>query len=150
MNNNTIALNAPMNELLASLEAFYAKLQHYHWYVKGRAFFTVHAKLEEYYDEVREDIDEVAEALLMIGGAPVSTMAQFTALSKIAEDSGAYVSADELLPVVSDDYSTLNALASDVKSRAESEGNALISALMDDLIAQFSKAHWMISQSLMD
>lgn len=142
-------LNVSMNELLSSLEVFYHKLQSYHWYVKGHAFFTVHAQLESYYDEVSEEIDEVAETLLMIGGAPVSTLKEFLELSKVSEAEGVYIKADELLPKVRDDYALLEKLAEGVKSTAEEEGNALVSAKMDDLIESFSKAIWMISQSLM-
>ena len=138
-----------MNELLSSLEVFYHKLQSYHWYVKGHAFFTVHAQLESYYDEVSEEIDEVAETLLMIGGAPVSTLKEFLELSKVSEAEGVYIKADELLPKVRDDYALLEKLAEGVKSTAEEEGNVLVSAKMDDLIESFSKAIWMISQSLM-
>ncbi len=142
-------LNVSMNELLSSLEVFYHKLQSYHWYVKGHAFFTVHAQLESYYDEVSEEIDEVAETLLMIGGAPVSTLKEFLELSKVSEAEGVYIKADDLLPKVRDDYALLEKLAEGVKSPAEEEGNALVSAKMDDLIESFSKAIWMISQSLM-
>lgn len=142
-------LNVSMNELLSSLEVFYHKLQSYHWYVKGHAFFTVHAQLESYYDEVSEEIDEVAETLLMIGGAPVSTLKEFLELSKVSEAEGVYIKADELLPKVRDDYALLEKLAEGVKNTAEEEGNVLVSAKMDDLIESFSKAIWMISQSLM-
>ena len=142
-------LNVSMNELLSSLEVFYHKLQSYHWYVKGHAFFTVHAQLESYYDEVSEEIDEVAETLLMIGGAPVSTLKEFLELSKVSDAEGVYIKADDLLPKVRDDYALLEKLAEGVKSTAEEEGNALVSAKMDDLIESFSKAIWMISQSLM-
>lgn len=138
-----------MNELLSSLEVFYHKLQSYHWYVKGHAFFTVHAQLESYYDEVSEEIDEVAETLLMIGGAPVSTLKEYLELSKVSEAEGVYIKADDLLPKVRDDYALLEKLAEGVKSTAEEEGNVLVSAKMDDLIESFSKAIWMISQSLM-
>lgn len=142
-------LNVSMNELLSSLEVFYHKLQSYHWYVKGHAFFTAHAQLESYYDEVSEEIDEVAETLLMIGGAPVSTLKEFLELSKVSEAEGVYIKADDLLPKVRDDYALLEKLAEGVKSTAEEEGNVLVSAKMDDLIESFSKAIWMISQSLM-
>lgn len=149
MNSNT-ELNAKMNELLSTLEVFYHKLQSYHWYVKGNAFFTVHAQLESYYDEVKEEVDEVAETLLMIGGKPVSTLNEFMKLSKVTEGEDAYVSAGELLPKVRDDFALVRNLALDVKTSADSEGNALVSAKMDDIIASASKAVWMISQSLMN
>lgn len=148
MNNNE--LNAKMNELLSTLEVFYHKLQSYHWYVKGHAFFTVHAQLESYYDEVKEEVDEVAEALLMIGDKPVSTLNEFLDLSKITEGGDVYVRAGELLPVVRDDFALIAKLAEGVKATADREGSALVSTKMDDVIASASKAVWMISQSMMD
>jgi len=139
-----------MNELLSTLEVFYHKLQSYHWYVKRNSFFTVHAQLESYYDEVKEEVDEVAETLLMIGGKPVSTLNEFLKLSKVTEGEDTYVSAGELLPKVRDDFALIRDLALDVKTSADHEGNALVSAKMDGIIAAASKAVWMISQSLMD
>lgn len=47
-------METKLNQLLADFVVEYHKLQTFHWYVKGKDFFTVHAKLEEYYDHVRE------------------------------------------------------------------------------------------------
>ena len=55
-----------LNHFLADLVVEYHKLQNFHWYVKGPDFFTVHAKLEEYYDYISDAVDEVAEKILMI------------------------------------------------------------------------------------
>lgn len=137
-----------MNELLGSLVVFYHKLQSYHWYVTGHAFFTIHAQLESYYDEVNEEIDKVAEALLKIDGKPVSRMSEFLALSKIQEDNGSYINAGELMGKVLEDYRLLLGLASNIKKSADEENNYLVSTKMDDLIDSFSKAVWMISQSM--
>ena len=48
-----------MNLYLANQEVAYIKLHNLHWYVKGRSFFTLHAKLEELYDRTAEIIDAV-------------------------------------------------------------------------------------------
>ena len=45
-------METKLNQLLADFVVEYHKLQTFHWYVKGKDFFTVHAKLEEYYDHV--------------------------------------------------------------------------------------------------
>jgi len=142
-------VNASLNELLGSLVVFYHKLQSFHWFVTGPSFFTVHAQLESYYDEVNESIDEVAETLLKVGGKPVSRMGEFQELSRIQEDSGTYISADALLGKVLEDYRTLLTMASEVKASADEENLYLVSTKMDDLIDSFSKAVWMISQSMM-
>ena len=56
-----------LNELLADLEVMTVKLQNYHWNVTGKGFFITHEKLEEYYEEMREEIDEIAELIVMKG-----------------------------------------------------------------------------------
>ena len=48
-----------LNCLLSDLNVFYRKVQNYHWNIIGKDFFVIHAKLEEYYDEINEQIDEI-------------------------------------------------------------------------------------------
>ena len=74
-----------LNTFLSDLNVFYRKLQNYHWNVKGKDFFTIHAKLEEYYDEINEQIDEVAEHILSIGGQPLGTLKDYLSTTKITE-----------------------------------------------------------------
>ena len=74
-----------LNEFLSDLEMFNIKLQNYHWNVVGKGFFTTHEKLEEYYNEIREQIDEIAEHILILGYQPVGTMKEFIENSSIQE-----------------------------------------------------------------
>lgn len=66
-----------MNLYLANQEVAYIKLHNLHWYVKGRSFFTLHAKLEELYDRTAEIIDAVAERLLADAAGDGVTADQF-------------------------------------------------------------------------
>lgn len=43
-------LHDKLNEYLANQQIMYIKLHNLHRYMKGRSFFTLHAKLEELYD----------------------------------------------------------------------------------------------------
>ena len=138
-----------MNALLSDLVVFYHKLQSYHWYVKGNAFFQAHAKLEEYYDAINEQIDEVAETSLMSGFKPVSRVAEFTALTKIKETSGDYTDVNGVFSDILKDFKYLLKNAEELKADADKADNYLISAKMDDFIATYRKAVWMISQCLM-
>ena len=64
-------LENKLNEFLADLNIFYRKLQNYHWNIEGKDFFQVHVKLEELYDEINEQIDEIAEHIAILGGQPL-------------------------------------------------------------------------------
>ena len=129
-----------MNALLSDLVIFYHKLQSYHWYVKGNAFFQAHAN---------EQIDEVAETSLMSGFKPVSRVAEFTALTKIQETSGDYTDVNAVFSDILKDFKYLLKNVEELKADADKADNYLISAKMDDFIATYRKAVWMISQCLM-
>lgn len=141
-------METKMNELLSDLVVFYHKLQNFHWYVKGHTFFVAHAKLEEYYDMVNGHVDEVAEAMLMCNLKPVSTISQFTAHSKIKEAPSEFVGAPVVWSEVLADFKYLLESAKGVKEEADNAGNFLVSTKLDDLIGDYSKAIWMLSQSL--
>ena len=66
-----------LNDFLSDLNIFYRKLQNYHWNVCGKDFFVLHSKLEEYYDEVNKQIDEIAEHILMLGEQPLGKMQDY-------------------------------------------------------------------------
>jgi len=74
-----------MNEYLANQQVMYIKLHNLHWYVKGRSFFTLHAKLEELYNHTADVMDEVAERLLALEQDPVGSMKKALTLTAVKE-----------------------------------------------------------------
>jgi len=83
-------MNLPeiLNKQIANWSVMYIKLHHYHWYVTGDQFFTLHAKFEEFYNEAALHIDELAERLLALGGKPVATMTGCLELASVQEAKG--------------------------------------------------------------
>lgn len=81
-------LQAALNLQTANWTVLGVKLHHYHWYVSGTQFFTLHVKFEELYNEAAGYVDALAERLLAIGGQPASTMKQYLSLSAIEEGQG--------------------------------------------------------------
>ena len=96
-----------LNEFLSDLEIVNVKLQNYHWNVVGKGFFTTHEKLEEYYDEIREQIDEVAEHILTLGNQPVGTMKDFVENSKIREAKNEQIKSIDIMENVMNDLQEL-------------------------------------------
>ena len=76
-----------LNVFLSDLAVFYRKLQNYHWNIKGKHFFVLHGKLEEYYDKINEQIDEIAEHILMLGYEPLGTMKDYLEKEKINDSN---------------------------------------------------------------
>lgn len=137
-----------LNEFLSNLVVEYHKLQNFHWYIKGKDFFTVHEKLEELYDQINEAIDEVAELILMTNGSPLGSLKDFLATSSIKEAQATYISSNDVFPAVLEDFNLLLSNAKDVKDAADKEGYDAVSAQMDDYIKEFTKTIWMINQTL--
>lgn len=139
-------MEAKLNTLLADLVVEYHKLQNFHWYIKGKDFFTVHAKLEEYYNYINEAIDEVAENILMIGSNPVASLSGYLKLAKIEEADEKHLTSNEIYAMVLKDFDYLLTSVKDIKVEADQNNSFIISALMDSYIKNFTKTIWMLKQ----
>ena len=138
-----------LNLFLANLNVFYRKLQNYHWNIKGEDFFNVHTKLEELYDDVNEQIDEVAEHILIIDGQPIGTMNGYLEITQIKEAKDEKVCSKSIFENLLKDYNILVENANKIKEDADNEKKHSTSALMDEYLLDFGKKIWMIRQKLM-
>lgn len=77
-----------LKNLLADYQVFYTNLRGLHWDIKGDKFFELHELYEEYYDEVADVIDEIAERIIMLGGHPENRFSEYLKSSEIKEQSG--------------------------------------------------------------
>ena len=66
--NETTSANvvASLKQLLADFQVHYMNLRGFHWNIKGRGFFVLHAKFEELYNDAAEKVDQIAERILML------------------------------------------------------------------------------------
>lgn len=135
-----------LNHLLADLVVEYHKLQNFHWYVKGKDFFMVHAKLEEYYNAINEKIDEVAESILMLNARPIASVKGFLKETSIEEAENTFTSSETIFKEMIRDFRSLLSQVEDIRKSAEEKGNSAVSTLMDDYISYFTKAIWMLNQ----
>ena len=79
-----------LNQLVADLSQQAAIIHQAHWYMRGRGFLTLHPAMDKLMDEINEQLDEVSERLITIGGAPYSTLREFAENTKIADAKGNY------------------------------------------------------------
>lgn len=135
-----------LNIFLSDLNVFFRKLQNYHWNIKGKDFFTIHAKLEEYYDEINEKIDEIAEHILSLEGQPLGTLKDYINTTKITEAQNEKVYSTHIIPELIKDYSTLLQDAKKIKELADTNSESKTSTLMDDIIEDYTKKLWMLKQ----
>ena len=137
-----------LNVYLADLNVMYRKVQNYHWNVDGRNFFTIHAKLEEYYDEINENIDSIAERILSIKGKPYETMKKYREITNIKEANDKDITDLDLVKVLKKDFETLLGEVKEIKEAADEANDYGTSAMMDELIIGYEKKLWMLEAFL--
>lgn len=137
-----------LNTFLSNLNVFYRKLQNYHWNIIGKDFFVFHSKLEEYYDKVNSQIDEIAEHILMINGEPLGTMKDYLENTEIQEAKNEKIKDNEVFEAIIKDYSLLLQNVTDIKKKADEQEDYLTSALMDNYISEYTKILWMLKQMM--
>ena len=137
-----------LNQFLCSLEIFNVKLQNYHWNVNGKGFFITHEKLEEYYDEIRVQIDEIAEHILALGGQPLGTMQDFMKNSDIQEAKNEKIKTLPIVKNVIEDLTILQQKAIKIKEEAENKSDYATSALMDNYLGNYAKKLWMLNETI--
>ena len=137
-----------LNLYLANLNVLYRKVQNYHWNIVGAGFFSVHAKLEEYYDAINTQIDDVAERILSIGGRPLGTLKDYLEVTTIKEAENKEISIQEAVADVKKEFEAMLKLVKEVKETADEENDYGTSALVDEYISTYEKNLWMLNAYL--
>jgi starvation-inducible DNA-binding protein len=140
-------LSAVLNKQIANWTVLHIKLHNYHWYVTGPQFFTLHAKFEELYNEASAHIDELAEQLLTLGGAPVATLAGSLKLAAVQEASGSE-NAEQMVKTIVNDF---NLMLDELKTGIQICGSLEDETTGDLLLGIYSglKKHvWMLNSFL--
>ena len=137
-----------LNLYLANLNVLYRKVQNYHWNIVGAGFFSVHAKLEEYYDAINTQIDDVAERILSIGGRPLGTLKDYLEVTTIKEAENKEISIPEAVADVKKEFEAMLKLVKEVKEAADEENDYGTSALVDEYINTYEKNLWMLNAYL--
>lgn len=137
-----------LNIFLSDLNVFYRKLQNYHWNIKGNMFFVFHKKLEEYYNEVNEQIDEIAEHILALDGEPLGSLKDYLKETKIIEAENKKIESIQVIETLIKDYSTLLQDARNIKDMSEKIDEHKTSTIMDNCIENYTTKLWMLKQNI--
>ncbi len=143
----TQSLVIKLNELLANYQVFYQNLRGFHWNIKGRDFFELHVKFEEYYNDAILKIDEIAERILTLEGEPLHTYSDYIDISTI-ESSRNISNGVEAVGTVVKNLSILVAIEREILSSAGDAKDEGTVTLMSDYISETEKILWMLNAYL--
>lgn len=136
-----------VNQQVANWTVLYTKLHNYHWYVKGRHFFTLHVKFEELYNEAGTIIDEFAERILALDGKPVATLKECLEMSTVKEAKGSEKE-DDMVSQLHDDFSKIVDELQEAIELAEKEEDAATADMLTGVKMSLRKHMWMFKAYL--
>ena len=137
---------ALLNQSVADLYTAHVALHQVHWYMRGAGFMVWHPKMDEYMESLDGYLDEISERLITLGGAPYSTMAEFSAHSKIVEKSGRYSKdVKESLERVLEIYRYLAKLFTKGFEISDEEGDSVTNDIYNVAKADIEKTIWMLA-----
>jgi len=147
--NTTVAsaVSEQLNQLLADYQIYYQNLRTLHWYAKGRTFFALHSKFEEYYNEASEVVDELAERVLMLGGKPTHSFAQYIQASRLTETEAISDGTAAVNVVLANSEQLLNAVKETFKLAGDAGDEGTV-VLLSELIGSTEKRIWMLKSFL--
>lgn len=140
----TSAIVESLNVLLANYHVHYQKLRNFHWNVEGHTFFELHEFFEQEYNQVKVQIDDIAERIRVFGKKPYSTLKKYLEISDIKE-SEKDVSAEDMMKQTLDDFETIISFLIDAHEKAAELGDVATEDLMTEYIKRTEKVHWMLS-----
>ena len=140
----TKELEKKLNLYLANQLVDYVKKHNLHWNLKGPQFFTLHAKLEELYDEANDILDEVAERILALGGNPVSNMKEALSMATIKELEDGPKSTDQTIKALISDTDYWIKDSKEIADLADKEDDNVTNDMFNGFTKTYQKLAWML------
>ncbi|CAB5221763.1 Dps DNA-binding ferritin-like protein (oxidative damage protectant) [uncultured Caudovirales phage] len=125
----------------------YLKAHFYHWNIEGFSFPYLHEFLNDFYQDVFDSVDTIAELVRTLDSYAPGTLGRFKALTGIEEDE----SIPDAKTMISNIYKeNLKMLASLIKSydMATKENEIGVANFLQDRIQAHEKHSWMLKSIL--
>lgn len=136
-----------LNKQVADWSVLYMKWHHYHWYLTGENFFTLHEKFEQLYNEAALTMDELAERMLALEGKPLSTLKECLDQTSVKEASGKENPNQMVLSTVNDLVYIAEALGQGIEVANEQKDDPTAD-LLTALKGRTEKHIWMLKSYL--
>jgi starvation-inducible DNA-binding protein len=152
-NQATVELTANEREieqlqiLLANYQLYYQNLRNFHWNVRGRAFFELHAKFEELYTDASDRVDEIAERILTLDGHPLGNYSDYVAISTIQE-ANSNATGEEMVQQVVNAHDILIEKVRNVIAEANENEDEGTLDILPAYISYLEKINWMLKAYL--
>ncbi|TWO32575.1 DNA starvation/stationary phase protection protein [Seonamhaeicola sediminis] len=139
----TKVLANDLNHLLANFQTYYQNLRGIHWNIKGKAFFDLHTKFEELYNDANIKVDEIAERILTLGETPLHTFEAYSAQAKVPV--GKNISEDvKAVRLIVNSLTELLKIEREILEKSGDANDEGTNSMMSDFITEQEKTVWMM------
>ncbi|MFV8470305.1 Dps family protein [Mycoplasma sp. VS509_3] len=128
--------------LQASLFILQAKIKNFHWNIKGADFFEIHEQLDKLYEDTTEQLDAVAEKLLMLGYNALGSYQEVNKYSLIKEIESKDFVSNEIFTYVVNDLNTLLEYIGEMDNISYR-----VQPLLDEIVIYLDTWHWKFLKS---
>lgn len=139
-----------LKPILADQYVLYTKTRNYHWNITGNLFYLLHEKFEDFYNELADDIDDIAERIRTLGVYAPGTMSEFTKLSGLKEEQEeTYPDQITMAKNIIDDYEFLIIGIKNAAAKAQDEHKDEVTAgMLYELAEKYEKNVWMLKSTV--
>ncbi|MBI4182693.1 MAG: DNA starvation/stationary phase protection protein [Proteobacteria bacterium] len=137
------AIGDALARLLADTYTLYIKSHGFHWNVTGPHFPSLHAMLQQQYEEMALAIDEIAERIRALGHLAPGSFAEFARLASVKEEKRAPAAMDMVRRLVAD-HERVVKTARAAAAAAEKAGDQASLDLATERMRIHEKTAWML------
>jgi starvation-inducible DNA-binding protein len=132
-----------LNRLLTSYNIYYQNLRNFHWHVRGKSFFDLHGLFEEYYNEAKEQIDDIAERILTIGHKPDTSLQTYLDKAEIHESSDLLRDGEMARHILYNQGELIKIMRASIKEAASVEDEGTVDVI-SGMLSKMEKNAWLL------
>ncbi|MCK2000420.1 DNA starvation/stationary phase protection protein [[Brevibacterium] frigoritolerans] len=136
-------LHTFLNQQVANHSVLTEKLHHFHYYVPGTTFFTLHKEFRDEFNHSFGLVDDFSERLLMIGGKAITTLKEYLEQTTLLENQKDFKDAPSMVEAIVDDFSQLVSELKHGISLAEQANDPVTEDLFIEIIGYYEDRIWM-------
>jgi len=143
---NRKAICQLLNLQLADHYLLVTRTKFYHWNVEGPEFHDIHELLDEQYEIIAEEVDEIAEQSLKLGGQAAGTLGWFLSHTRLTEEKGESIpdTRSMIQNLVECHEAIMATLHDDISTIEEKYDDKVTANKLQDISDQHHKMAWML------
>ena len=136
-----------LSRFLADAYAMYVKTQNFHWNIHGPEFYSLHLLFEKQYEEIGEELDEIAERIRALGFFVDASFSAFKKLTLVKDEEKILSVRDMLLSLI-EGHEVLIRHGRHVAQLTDQEGDFATVDMLGRMLGAHEKMCWMLRAQL--